>query len=122
MKKLKNTNTLSLILSNALFATCAYYGVYKGMTGFMNVLSFITWFCFVVSLLTVYSDEEAIIHYKRVSSRINFGIFEKFYDAAFVCVLVYFGQFLLGSLYAVTVCFDIYKQERGKELVESADF
>lgn len=119
MNKFKNT--LWFVLSNAIFVTCVYYGVYKGITGFMNVLSFITWFSFAISVLTLYSDSVAINRYKKFSSRINFGIFEKLYDAALVGLLVYFGQFLLGSLYMITLLCDIYQTERGKELEESDD-
>lgn len=112
----KFKNTLGLLLTNALLVACLYYGVYKGITGFMNFLSFIIWFTFIVCVLTFWIDESVIVHYNHVKSRINFGILEKLFDILCVAVLVYFGHFLLGSIFTITLSLQEYMIHKGKEL------
>ena len=116
----KFKNSIPLICSNVVFATCIYFGAYKGISGAMNILSFFTWFCFIISVLTFWNDEVQIIHYKKVKSRINYGIFEVLFDIACVTALVYYGHFLLGSIFTVVVLLQQYSINKGKELAQSS--
>ena len=120
-KMTKFKNTLSLIFSNVGLSVCIYFGIYKGITGVMNILSFLIWFSFIVLIFTFWNDEVQITTYKKVKSRLSFGIFEVLFDILCVAILVFYGHFLLGSLLAVGLILQQYCINKGKELVESAD-
>ena len=120
-KMTKFKNSLGLIFSSVVFSVCIYFGVYKGITGVMNILSFLIWFSFIVLIFTFWNDEVQIANYKKVKSRLSFGIFEVLFDILSVSVLVFYGHFLLGSLLAVVLILQQYCINKGKKLVESAD-
>jgi len=41
---------LRYVLVNGLFASCLYFGAYKGVSGAANIAMFIVWLSFVVSM------------------------------------------------------------------------
>jgi len=115
MKKFKKF--LTFLAYNAAFATCLYFGAYKGIPGFMNVIAFFIWFVFIVYVLTCGNEEVQIVTYN--SSKSKYAPVSNVLDIGYIGVLVFYGHILLGALYVIQwVIFD-YMIKKGKELVES---
>jgi hypothetical protein len=109
---------LTYLLTQGTFIACLYYGAYQGIPGFMNILSVIVWFVFIVYLLTCYNEDSQKSLYlssKKVPVPYSVSIL---LGIGYIAVMVFFGHILLGSLYAVSVILYDYMKGKGKKLVE----
>jgi hypothetical protein len=105
------------LLGNTLTVTCLYFGAYKGIPGFMNVLSFIIWFMFVIFILSFINKESQKTAYLSIKKTILPNFLSSLIGVIYISVLVFYGHILLGALYLVSwILFDYMKNE-GKKLV-----
>jgi hypothetical protein len=116
MKKFKKF--LTFLAYNAAFATCLYFGAYKGIAGFMNMITFLIWFLFIVYAITCGDEKVQIVAYN--SSKSKYAPVSNVLGIGYIGVLVFYGHILLGALYVIIWCIFDYMIKRGKELVESA--
>ena len=114
----KTKSILNYLLFNSVFSTCLYFGAIQGISGFMNVLTFIIWFMFIVFVLGCFSEESKIRVYESDQKKFKLGIFGHMITAAYVGVLVYYGHILLGSIYLITILFSYAMVQSGRKLVE----
>lgn len=114
----KTKSILNYLVYNSVFATCIYFGAIQGILGFMNVVTFFIWFQFILFILGSFSEESKIKVYESEQKEFKLGIFAHIITAAYVGVLVYYGHFLLGSIYLITVLLGYVMVRQGKRLVE----
>jgi len=117
-KMTKTKSLLDYIFTNSVLATCLYFGVVKGIPGFMNVVTFLIWFAFVVFVLGAFNDEALIKVYEAQQKRFKLGIFGHLVTAGYIGVLVFYGHILLGAIYLITIILSYGMVEKGKKLVE----
>ena len=117
----KTKSTLTYLFTNSVLATCVYFGVVKGIPGFMNVVTFFIWFVFVVFVLGTFNEEAAIKMYEGEQKRFKLGILGKLISAIYIGVLVFYGHILLGAIYLITIIVSYGMVERGKKLVEGEE-
>jgi hypothetical protein len=118
----KTKNLLSYLLTNSAFATFIYFGVVKGIPGFMNVLTFFIWFVFIIFLLAIPNEEAQRAIYERSKNQFKLGFIGKLISVIYIGVLVYYGHILLGSIYLVTLILSYSLNQQGKKLVEGVTF
>jgi hypothetical protein len=106
------------LLGNALTVTCLYFGAYKGIPGFMNVLSFIIWFMFIVYLLTFLNEKAQKSVYLSGKKSPVPTFFANIISICYILVLVFYGHIFLGSLYIISLFLFTYMKDKGKELLE----
>lgn len=118
MKKFKSF--LSFLLTNIAFVTCLYYGVFKGIGGFLNILNVWIWFIFVLTLLSLFNKDASIALYKNSidKDRFNLGSFYYIPTLSYIGVMIFFGHILTGVIYAVTSLLLYTMTQNGKELLE----
>ncbi len=106
------------LFGNALTVTCLYFGAYKGIPGFMNVLSFIIWFIFIIYILTFLNEESQKSAY--LSSKKTFlpKFLRGLIGFSYISVLVFYGHILLGAIYLISWFLFESMITKGKELVE----
>jgi hypothetical protein len=115
MKKFKKF--LTFLAYNAAFATCLYFGAYKGIAGFMNVITFFIWFLFIVYVITCENEEVQIAAYD--SSKSKYAPVSNVLGIGYIGALVFYGHILLGALYVIMWCIFAYMIKKGGELVEN---
>ena len=118
----KTKNLLSYLLTNSTFATFIYFGVVKGIPGFMNVLTFFIWFVFIIFLLAIPNEEAQRAIYELSKNQFKLGFIGKLISVIYIGVLVYYGHILLGSIYLVTLILSYSLNQQGKKLVEGVTF
>jgi len=106
------------LLGNALTVTCLYFGAYKGIPGFMNVLSFIIWFMFVIFILTFLNKESQKTAYLSSKKTILPKFLNGLIGFSYISVLVFYGHILLGVLYLISWVLFEHMKDEGKKLVE----
>lgn len=104
---------LTFLTYNAAFATCLYFGAYKGITGFMNVIAFFIWFLFIVYVITCGNEEVQIVAYN--SSKTKYAPVSNALSIGYIGVLVFYGHILLGALYVIIWYISAYMIKKGKE-------
>lgn len=114
----KTKSILDYLLFNSVFATFIYFGAIQGISGFMNVVTFLIWFLFILFILGSFIEETKIRLYESAKNKFKWGIFGHMITAAYIGVLVYYGHILLGSIYLTTVLFSYAMIESGRKLVE----
>ena len=114
MEKLKGT--ISYLLSISLTWFLLYTGVYLKMTGFMNILSFWIWFMFISTFLIILSKDAIIAYYSVYRTRNRNRFVEGLFDVIIIAVLVYYGNFFLGTLFTLATIFDLVIKKKGEEL------
>jgi hypothetical protein len=100
------------LFGNALTVTCLYFGAYKGIPGFMNVLSFIIWFMFVMFILAFLNKESQKTAYLSSKKTILPKFLSGLIGFSYISVLVFYGHILLGALYLISwILFEHMKEE-----------
>jgi hypothetical protein len=118
MKKFKSF--LSFSLSQTAFVTCLYYGVFKGIGGFLNILNVFVWFIFILTLLSLFNKDASIALYKTNidKDRFNLGPFSYILVLSYIGVMIFFGHILTGVIYGVTILLWYIMTQNGKKLME----
>lgn len=114
----KTKSIINDLVYNSLFSTCLYFGVIQGISGFMNILTFYIWFVFILIIFGCFDQESQIRVYERDQKKFRLGIFAHIITAAYVGILVYYGHFLLGSIYLITILLGYAMIASGKKFVE----
>ena len=118
MEKLKGT--ISYLLSISLTWFLLYTGVYLKMTGFMNILSFWIWIMFIYTFLIILSNDAIITYYNVYRTRFTNRFVEGLFDVIIIAVLVYYGNFFLGTLFTLATLFDLVIKKKGEELTKES--
>ncbi len=105
------------LLGNALTVTCLYFGAYKGIPGFMNVLSFIIWFMFVIFILSFTNKDTQKTAYLSSKKTILPTFLSSLIGVIYISVLVFYGHILLGALYLISWILFEHMKDEGKKLV-----
>lgn len=118
MKKFKSF--LSFSLTNSAFVTCLYYGVFKGIGGFLNILNVFVWFIFVLTLVSFLNKDASLALYKNSidKDRFNLGSFSYILTLSYIGVMIFFGHILTGVIYGVTTLLCYIMTTSGKKLME----
>jgi len=118
MKKFKSF--LSFSLSQTAFVTCLYYGVFKGIGGFLNILNVFIWFLFVLVLLSFLNKDSQMLIYKNSvdKNKFSIGSFSYVLTVSYVGVMIFFGHILTGVIYGVTSLLLYSMMQSGKKLIE----
>lgn len=118
MKKFKSF--LSFFLSNSAFVICLYYGVFKGIGGFLNILNVFVWFIFVLTLVSFLNKDASIALYKISidKDKFNLGSFSYILSLSYIGVMIFFGHILTGVIYGVTTLLWYIMTTSGKKLME----
>jgi hypothetical protein len=117
----KTKSILNYLVYNSLFATCLYFGIIQGISGFMNILTFYIWFVFIVFIFGCFSEEAQIRVYENEQKKFKLGIFAHIITATYVGTLVYCGHILLGSIYLITILLGYCMIASGKKLAEEVE-
>jgi len=116
MKKFAK-NLLNLI-ANIFILTGTFYAYHYDISGYKNLITFICWFYFISYLLMLSNDKSQILIYEsRKELRYNpniFGFINYSIYFAIIGILIFYGQFILGSLLtvALSLSYSIEKKVR----------
>lgn len=105
------------LLGNALTVTCLYFGAYKGIPGFINVLSFIIWFMFVIFIFSFTNKDTQKTAYLSSKKTILPTFLSNLIGVIYISVLVFYGHILLGVLYLISWILFEHMKDEGKKLV-----
>ena len=124
MKKFAK-NLLNLIAN--IFVLAGTFSAYHyDISGYKNLITFICWFYFISYLLMLSTDKSQIIIYEsRKELRYNpniFGFINYSIYFAIIGILIFYGQFILGSLLTVTLIFSYSIEKKGEELTKNKDY
>jgi len=87
---------LICLVVNGLFTTSMYFAYFKQVSGAENLVTFWTWYMLIMSFFTLSKE---IRKKMRERGRTVPNYIEVPYDIAMVCVFIWFGEYLLGSIY-----------------------
>lgn len=121
MKKFAK-NLLNLI-ANIFILVLGFSAYHYDISGYKNLITFICWFYFISYILILFNEKSQILLYEsRKELKYNpniFGFINYSIYFATIGILVFYGQFILGSLLTLTLSLSYSIEKKGEELTKN---